>query len=68
LIISGKVFSDCLFPDFIDNLNDIIQSGTIHYDEEGMHKLCDALALRVGDNPTQLKFIDDLKKWLPTAL
>jgi len=68
LIVGGKVFSDCLFPEFIDNLNDIIQSETIYYDEDGMKLLCDTLAIRVGDNPVQQGYIDDLKKWLPTAL
>ena len=68
MIVAGKVFSDCLFPEFIDNLNDILQSETIYYDEDGMQLLCDTLAIRTGDNPTLQGYIEDLKKWLPTAL
>ena len=38
-ITAGKVYSDCLIPQFIDELNDILTSGTITYDQSGIVNL-----------------------------
>ena len=39
VITKGKVYSDCLIPVFIDELNEIIGSGKITYDEAGIQQI-----------------------------
>jgi len=62
------VFSDCLYPDFIDKLNEIIQSKTITYDDNGVEKLCQALREDFKENSIFLGYVRDLQEWLPQVL
>jgi len=39
LITKGKVFSDCLIPTFIDELNEQLATGEISYDVKGIEQL-----------------------------
>ena len=40
MIVSGKVYSDCLYVEFITKLNDLINSGKYSYHVKGMSELC----------------------------
>lgn len=40
IIVAGKVFSDCLYPPFIDRLNAELGSGNIAYDLDGIKVMC----------------------------
>lgn len=39
IIVDGQVFSDCLIPQFIDELNQIVKSKRITYDENGIREV-----------------------------
>lgn len=54
--ITGKAFSDCLQPQFIDQLNESLDEG-FKFDNKGIK---DAIAKLEGDD----KFKKDLEKWL----
>mmetsp|Transcript_4372 Transcript_4372/g.7389 ORF Transcript_4372/g.7389 Transcript_4372/m.7389 type:complete len:84 (+) Transcript_4372:827-1078(+) len=41
LIVKGQCFSDCLVPPFIDALNEILATGKVRYDVEGIKSMCD---------------------------
>jgi hypothetical protein len=45
-IAQGKVYSDCLLPQFIDELNEILGSGEINYDISGISDLGNRLRLK----------------------
>ena len=49
-IAAGKVYSDCLVPQFIDVLNEILGSGVIAYDMQGVDDLGNRLVARFSDN------------------
>lgn len=40
VIARGKCFSDCLVPPYIDLINEILATGSITYDVQGMKNLC----------------------------
>jgi len=73
-IKTGKVFSDSLIPDFIDEMNDILESPEIvlKYDATGFKKLCEELRSRLQFNENYemyLSFqIDDLQEHLISTL
>jgi len=39
VITQAKVFSDCLMPVFIEGLNEVLNTGEIKYDSEGINNL-----------------------------
>jgi lipoate---protein ligase len=39
-IVKGQVFSDCLYPPFIEKLNEELATGEIAYDTAGIKALC----------------------------
>ena len=61
VIKSGVCFSDCLIPAFIDELNEVLKSGTITYDESGAKQIGQTLADKFQDNEAVIaKFIPEL--------
>ena len=65
LITSGKVYSDCLVPSFIDELNELLVSGRITYDVSGVDSLGNQLREKFADNEVIIgKFIPDLVHWI----
>ena len=49
----GQVFSDCLVPSFIDELNAVLATGEIAYDVAGMQSLVDQVRQKfTTDDPT----------------
>ena len=63
-IKTGKCFSDCLTPNFIDSINTVLSSGQITYDVPGMKKLCRLVKDKHLDDEMLLGYADDLEKWL----
>ena len=60
-ITRGKAWSDCLVPIFIDELNDILNSGEIIYDVQGVETLGKKLLERFPDNEqVRTKFVPEL--------
>ena len=49
-ITKAKVYSDCLIPTFIDEMNEILGSGEINYDTNGMEELGTRLFNKFSDN------------------
>jgi len=39
VITQAKVFSDCLMPIFIEELNEVLNTGEIKYDKDGINNL-----------------------------
>lgn len=65
LITSGKVYSDCLVPSFIDELNELLASGRITYDVSGVDSLGNKLREKFADNEVVTgKFIPELVHWM----
>jgi len=63
------VYSDCLLPQFIDDMNEILASGEISYDVEGIRDLGSRLREIYFENDTVVnKFIPDLEKWMIEAI
>jgi len=63
VIIAGQCFTDCLVPNYIDGVNEIINSGSITYDEAGMKNLGDQLKEKYENDENQLlgtKYTEDL--------
>lgn len=61
MIKQSKVYSDCLFPEFIDSMNNLLNSGEYSYDAEGIKRFCEDLA---KTNPKQEEFANQLQVWL----
>ena len=40
-VVSGRVYSDCLYPPFIDRLNHELTSGNVVYDMNGIKAMCE---------------------------
>jgi lipoate---protein ligase len=69
LIKSGRCYTDCLVPTFIDELNEVLQSGQVSYDEAGMQGLGDKLSSRFQDNEAIIsKYIPELVTWMKSAI
>lgn len=67
VIKDGKVFSDCLYPDFIDTLNGAFKLQFM-YDENGIGNLCNFLRNEYEGNETYKVFINDIENWLKNAI
>ena len=64
-IAKGRVYSDCLVPAFIDELNEIIGSGQITYDEAGIMQIGAQLNERFPENEViREKYIPELVQWM----
>lgn len=48
--MSGVIYSDCLYPPFIDKLNAQLASGLIDYDLNGIKQMCTESALSFTDS------------------
>jgi glutamyl/glutaminyl-tRNA synthetase len=68
LIVKGKAYSDCLFPDFIEAINENINSKTIHYDRNGVKALEAFLTEMFKNKPEYIKFSQELCSWMDGAL
>ncbi len=62
------MFSDCLYPEFIDKINEIIQSKSLTYDDNGVDTMCRTLQDSFINNDVIKGYIQNLRNWLPTVL
>ena len=67
-IVDGKVFSDCLFPEYIDTINEYILKLQINYDEQGIEKLGEALNEKFNENQMYLGYTKELETWLKSVI
>ena len=64
-ITKGKVYSDCLVPNFIDEINVLLESGLITYDQAGVEQLGNQLRVKFADNEAITgKYIPELVQWV----
>ena len=68
VIVDGKIYSDCLHPDFIDEANNIIQNDKLTYDDKGVKEMCRKLREKYSSNVAYEGYIDNIEVWLPTVL
>jgi len=69
VITRGRAWSDCLVPTFIDSLNEILESGTITYDVQGVAKIGEQLRERFPENEMiTSKFVPELVEWMTHAI
>lgn len=62
VITTGRCFSDCLVPPYIDAINEVISSGTITYDTQGMKNLGEKLRERFrGEASVDPRYTDELE-------
>eukprot|EP01017_Pseudomicrothorax_dubius_P034389 TRINITY_DN4706_c0_g1_i2.p1 TRINITY_DN4706_c0_g1~~TRINITY_DN4706_c0_g1_i2.p1 ORF type:complete len:104 (+),score=17.23 TRINITY_DN4706_c0_g1_i2:66-377(+) len=67
-IVDAKVYSDCLFPDFISKMNEILQGGTITYDKQGIDKLREELIVAHLNHAQVVPMIEQFSTWAKSAL
>jgi len=63
-IIGGQCYSDCLVPEFIDQINIEMNSKGYEYSKKGLDLMCEILTHKNLENPQVLSMINDLNKWL----
>jgi hypothetical protein len=69
MITIAKIYSDCLYPEFILLLKECLVG--VSYDQTGIMKALQLLESRLqarSDLTETLRFLPDLTKWLPQAL
>ena len=68
--MSGVIYSDCLYPVFIDKLNEQLASGLIDYDLNGIKQMIENVALQFMDGTDSMHvlvkdfYIKELSQWL----
>ena len=69
VITKGVCYSDCLVPAFIDELNDVLASGKLTYDEQGINNMGNTLLERFPDNEViREKYVPELVAWMRQAI
>ena len=63
-IVSGKVYSDCLFADYITHLNKLLESGNYLYDVQGIQQICADLSRQFADNADLVNYTAQFEEWL----
>ena len=66
MITNGRVYSDCLYPDFIDFVNKLLAEGGFRYNSEGKTAFCHKLREKFTEEPIS-GYVDDLEKWILTV-
>ena len=68
-IVYGQVFSDCLIPSFIEEINLILDTKEISYDKKGIKELSYRLYNKfIEDKVITEKFIPEIEQWLCNAI
>lgn len=65
VIQEGRVYSDCLYPDFISTANEEINK-KVRYDSEGLNLLEQSLKSRVGQEWQSMA--EELCRWMQSEL
>lgn len=72
VIVKGQVFSDCLIPVFIDEVNKQIATGQITYDVKGVNDLCDRVAQSFAGEESMKVVVDvyvpEFREWLMKSI
>lgn len=74
VIVAGKVYSDCLYPPFIDQLNHELASGKVTYDTNGIKLMCSRLAHHFSDPADAMQqqvrdtYLPELQQWLIASI
>jgi len=70
-ISNGQCYSDCLVPPYIDSINEILSTGKITYDVEGIKNMCNQLREIFGEDTANEmnqtlkdKYTTELEDWL----
>lgn len=58
------MYSDCLYPEFIEHLNILINKGEFHYNRQGIKKLCDEMRNDLHSNEKYEEFSSQIEQWL----
>ena len=66
--MDGRIFSDVLYPDFIDEMNEILKKQKIEYNVDGMRKFAKLLRSKVEHDDILLGFTNELESWLVKAI
>ena len=67
-ITDGRIFSDCLNPDFIEKMNLILKSKAIEYSVEGIKKFGNLLRNDVGNDSVLIGYVDEVEDWLVKSI
>ncbi len=59
-IQEGKIYSDCLFPDFIDTFNGVLQQPKVVHAKRGWSVLADQMASMCTGNDMYLGYLKDI--------
>lgn len=59
-ITSGKVFSDCLFPDFIDICNNVLLNTEVEHSAQGWKAIEEEVERRIGGSEVYGSFLKDI--------
>ena len=62
------VYSDCLFPDFIDTLIYELKSKHYMYSVGGVNDLAEILAYKFEDNENVKNIIVEFKEWMRESI
>jgi hypothetical protein len=69
LIAGGRCYSDCLLPGLIDELNTLLDSGKVPYDERGADIIGEGLLEKFqGNDIVTGKYIPELVQWIKQAI
>ena len=66
LIEKSRIYSDCLYPDFITELNEKLKGS--QYDSEGIMELKERLKTEFKENENWVKMSEDLCEWVKSEL
>ncbi|KAL4492019.1 hypothetical protein ABPG72_008440 [Tetrahymena utriculariae] len=68
IINACKVWSDCLYADYITRINQLFSEHQFTYDQSGMQQVCHLLKLEFFSNPDLIKFTEQLEEWLKRSI
>lgn len=59
------MYSDCLFPEFIESVNSVLNAGKFSYDKEGIKAFAEELRAK---NPKHEEFVNQLEAWIVRSI
>ena len=68
MIVEGKIYSDCLFPEFIEGINEIMSSKQFHYSKEGIQNLMKKVRELPITTDKLIEYSRELEEWLINSI